>query len=50
MGWAGIGAENRAREDLYQRHTSDPNSLKLTMYSKSMGVYNLYIFGFFLYR
>ena len=32
-----------------QRHTSDPNSLKLTMYSKSMGVYNLYISDF-LYR
>ena len=30
-----------------QRHTSDPNSLKLTMYSKSMGVYNLYISDFF---
>ena len=32
-----------------QRHTSDPNSLKLTMYSRSMGVYNLYISDF-LYR
>ena len=31
-----------------QRHTSDPNSLKLTMYSKSMGVYNLYVSDFFI--
>ena len=29
-----------------QRHTSDPNSLKLAMYSKGIGVYNLYISDF----
>ena len=32
-----------------QRHTSDPNSLKLAVYSKDIGVYNLYISDF-LYR
>ena len=32
-----------------QRHTSDPNSLKLAVYSKGVGVYNLYISDF-LYR
>ena len=31
-----------------QRHTSDPNSLKLTMYSRSVGVYNLYISDFYI--
>ena len=29
-----------------QRHTSDPNSLKLAVYSKNIGVYNLYISDF----
>ena len=29
-----------------QRHTSDPNSLKLAVYSKDIGVYNLYISDF----
>ena len=29
-----------------QRHTSDPNSLKLAVYSKDVGVYNLYISDF----
>ena len=32
-----------------QRHTSDPNSLKLAMHSKGIGVYNFYISDF-LYR
>ena len=29
-----------------QRHTSDPNSLTLAVYSKGIGVYNLYISDF----
>ena len=31
-----------------QRQTSDPNSLKLAVYSKDIGVYNLYISDFFI--